>query len=144
MVAGAHADGFAIAQLGDVMRMDALDGEGDDAAAAVEIGGTEQGDALHLGQPLEGVGREVALVGAHALHADSGEVLHRRAEADGFRGGRRARLELVGQLVPGGAVAFDTRDHVAAAQEGPHRLEQLAAPCSSPMVGPSALWPVQA
>jgi hypothetical protein len=52
------------------------------------------------------------------------EVIDGGAEADGAGDVRRAGLELVRQLVVGGLLEGDRRDHVAAALVGRHRLEQ--------------------
>ena len=57
----------------------------------------------------------------------SREVVDGRAEADRLGDRRRARFELVGQLVPGGRLQLHGGDHVAAGQERLHRLEDLAA-----------------
>ena len=65
-------------------------------------------------------------MGVDVLHAERAEVVHGGAQADGFGDGRRARLELPGQLVRGEALEGDGADHVAAAQEGGHGFEQLA------------------
>ena len=66
------------------------------------------------------------LVGADAVDAEVLDPVHRRPQPDrlGDLGG--AGLELVGQVGPGGLVLADRADHVAAADEGRHRLEQLA------------------
>ena len=64
---------------------------------------------------------------AHLVHAQLAQVVHGRAQAHGLGGGRGAGLELVGQLVPGRALALDARDHVPAAQERRHLLQQLPA-----------------
>ena len=54
------------------------------------------------------------------------EVVDRGAEADRLGDRRRARLELPRHLVGGEAVDGDVADHLAAAEERRHRLEQLA------------------
>ncbi len=58
-------------------------------------------------------------VEAHPLHP-----VDRRAERDAAGDVRGARLELVGQLVPGGLLEGDGRDHVAPALPGRHGLEE--------------------
>ncbi len=110
----------------DVVRVHSVDRERDDAAAPVGVGGPEHADALHVGQPLERVGGELALVGADVLHPEPGQVVDRRAKPHALGDRRGAGLELPGQLVPGRGVELHLRDHVAAAEERPHRLEQLA------------------
>ena len=67
------------------------------------------------------------LVGADRVHADCLDVVDRGAEADGLDDGRRAGLELPRQVVRGEAVEADVADHLAAAEERRHRVEQLVA-----------------
>ena len=55
------------------------------------------------------------------------EVVDGGAQADGRRDVRRAGLELVGDLVEGGVPQVHGADHLAAAHEGRHGLEELAA-----------------
>ena len=105
VVAGAHADVLAVEELGDVVRVHAVDLEGDHAAARVGVGRAETRDAGDLGEPLERVGGQLALVCADALHAERGEVVDGGAEPDGLGDRRRAGLELPRQLVPGRALA---------------------------------------
>jgi hypothetical protein len=54
-------------------------------------------------------------------------VVDSRAEAHSVRDVGRARLELVGKLVPGRPLHRDGTDHLATEVERRHRLEQLAA-----------------
>ena len=62
-------------------------------------------------------------------HADALEEVDGRAEADHLDDRRRAGLELGRQLGGGEAVEAHVGDHVAAAEERRHRVEQrLAAP----------------
>ena len=65
---------------------------------------------------------------AHALHAETRQVLAGRRQADRLGDGRGARLELHRQLVPRRGLELDGGDHVAAGEERRHALEQLAAP----------------
>ena len=59
--------------------------------------------------------------------ADVEDVVDRCTEADRLGDRRRARLELVRELVPRRALHGDGADHLAAEIERRHRLEQLAA-----------------
>ena len=127
VVAGTDRDAVAVQDLGDVVRVDAREVERDDAAA--EPGGRAVDlDAGHLAREhLERVGDELALVVAQPVHAQR-------------RGGSRpptpspiwAEMSGVpasnfhGIVVPLGAAEVDLADHVAAAHERGHRLEQLA------------------
>ncbi len=73
---------LAVAELSDVVGVDALQLEAHHAAAPVRVCGPEDAQALDLGQALQRVGGQVALVGADVVHADSGEVVDRGAQAD--------------------------------------------------------------
>jgi hypothetical protein len=105
--------------------MDAVDRKRDHAPALLRVQRSEDPDSLHLGQALERIRGELLLVGADAVHADRRQVVHGGAQAHALGDRRGARLELPGQLVPGRGVELDLGDHVAAAQERPHRFEQL-------------------
>ena len=63
---------------------------------------------------------------ADRVHAEGGDVVDRGAEPDGLGDRRRAGLELPGDLVGREAVDGDLGDHLAAAHERGHGLEQLA------------------
>ena len=53
MVAGAHRDAVAVEDLGDVVGVDAVELEGEDAAAVLARRGPEQAQAGDLGEPLD-------------------------------------------------------------------------------------------
>ena len=61
------------------------------------------------------------------LESDRLEIVDRKAEAVRLGNGRRARLEFMRQLAPGGLVDADGIDHVSAEQERFHRAQQLTA-----------------
>ena len=127
VVAGADRDPVAVEDLGHVVRVDARQVERDDAAAQVRVERAVQLDARDLArQDLERVGHELALVLADGVHAELHEVLRRDAQPDRVADGRRARLELPGDLVELAPPQVDLADHLAAGQERRHRLEQLA------------------
>src|SRR5829696_5087836 len=75
-----------------------------------------------------GVGGQVALVRDDVVDPERGEPLDRGAEPGGLGERRRAGLELPGQRVPARLLPVDRRDHVPAAEERRHLLEQLAPP----------------
>ena len=78
-------------------------------------------------QALERVGDELALVGAHVLHADALQEVDRGAEADGLGDVRRAGLELRRALRPARLLDGDRGDHVPAGEERRHGVQQLGA-----------------
>ena len=80
---------------------------------------------ISRGQRLERVGDEVDLVGTNGVHPEIAEVFRRDAEPDRIADGRRARLELPGDVVEVAPPEVDLADHLAARQERRHRLEQL-------------------
>ena len=84
----------------------------------------EAGDGL---QALDGVAGDVARVLPHGVHPEPGQVVDGGAEADRLGDRHGARLEARGRLGELGLVVADAGDHVPAAEERRHRLEQLAA-----------------
>src|SRR5207253_1057426 len=66
VVAGTYAHAAAVHQLGHVVRVDALEDERHQAAAAVRVWRTERAKARDLGAALEHVGGQPALVRACA------------------------------------------------------------------------------
>ena len=57
VVPGPYGDAVAVEDLGDVVGVDAVHREGDDSAAVVARGRSEDGQAGHLCDPFERVGR---------------------------------------------------------------------------------------
>jgi hypothetical protein len=126
MVPRADTDAAAIGQLGDVVWVHPLDRERHQPTARLCLRGTGDAQAGDIPEALQRVSGQRALVRAHAIHADLAQVLDCRAQADGLRDRRRAGLELVWELVPGGRLEVDRGDHVAAGQKRPHSLQDLA------------------
>jgi hypothetical protein len=89
VVARADGDALPPEDLRDVVRVDALDVEGDDPAAALRRGRTVDADAVDLADTAERVLGELVLVRLDRLEADLVQVVDRGAEADGLREGRR-------------------------------------------------------
>jgi hypothetical protein len=127
VVARAHADAARADDLRDVVRVDALDGEGEDRAAGRRVGGAVQRDAVQVADAVHGVGDEVELVGADAVHPDLAEPVHGGAEADDLRDGRRAGLELRRDLGEAHALLRHGGDHVPAAEQRRQRVERRLA-----------------
>ena len=94
-------------------------------AAGLRVPGPVDRDPVHLGEGVEHVARQLHLVGADRVEAHAGEVVGGRADADRLGDRRRPRLELPRQLGPRGSGGGDVGDHLAAAQEGLHALQDV-------------------
>src|SRR4051812_24716603 len=92
---GAHRDALLVEQLGDVVGVNALDGEGD-RGATVDRGGrpddAQIGDGL---QTLERVRGERLLVLADVVEPESRDVVDGGTECDRLGDHRRTGLEAV-------------------------------------------------
>ena len=107
VIAGAHRDAVAVQQGRDVMRVGALHREAEHAAAVLRL--AEHAQALDLRQPGQRMVGQRRLVRRDGVEADRLHVVDRRAEADRLQDRRRAGLELVRHLGPGGALEADRR-----------------------------------
>ncbi len=65
------------------------------------------------------------LVRGNVGHADLRQIIHRRAETDGFRDGGSPGFEFVRNRIRAEGTQFDFLDHVAAAQKWRHGFQQL-------------------
>src|SRR4051794_15330914 len=108
------------------MRMDLTEVERDDSGAALCWGPVEP-DVRNFRQAAQCVRGELVLVSLDCLESDRLEIVDRKAGAVRLGNGRRARLEFMRQLAPGGLVDADGIDHVSAEQERFHRAQQLSA-----------------
>src|SRR5665213_586648 len=126
VMAGADTDALLVEDLRDVMGVHVTECERDHARAIRSSRRWSKDRELFegVGQGCDGVRGERALVLGDRFEANRFQVVHRRTEPYRFgdRGG--ACLELPGDLVGGEAVEPDVRDHLAAAEERWHRLEQ--------------------
>ena len=129
MVAGSYAHGVFVEHLADVVGVDAVEEERDGAAADRRVERSEDPERVGeaLGERVERVAREPHLVVAHRGHAERGHVVDGGAEADRLGDRLRARFELPRHVVGGEAVEADVADHLAAAEERRHLLEQRLA-----------------
>ena len=118
--------------------MHVLELETDDSGSAIGRR-PEDAQAGNLTELLHRADDELVLVRLDRLETDLGDVVERDAEPVRLGDRGRARLELVGQLVPAGAVERDRADHLAAEVERLHLLEQLTA---APQ-GSGARWAAQ-
>ena len=84
VVAGPDADAVLVEHLGEVMGVEVAEGEGQHAAPLGRHAGTVDGElgAEALRERPEGVGGEGDLVLADSLHAEPGQVVDRRSDAD--------------------------------------------------------------
>ena len=103
--------------------MRGIEREGEDAAAILR--GTEQCQARHLGEARGGVVDQGAFMRLDRRHADGGDVVDRRMQADRFDDGGRAGLELRGHRRPFGFLEGDVADHVAATEHRRHAVKQF-------------------
>ncbi len=104
--------------------MDALDRKRDDAGAP-RGRRAEQGQPLDIAERLKGILGDLALVGAHSVHAQRAQVIDSGSEPDHLGDRLRAGFELPGQVVISRALDADGPDHVPAGHERVHSLEQL-------------------
>ncbi len=148
VVSGADADPALVEHLREVVRVNALVGEGDHPAAHGQVVGAVDRDAVAvaLTEAVDGVGRQRHLVLADRVHARAPRGSRWRpssptASAMGMVPGLELPRHVVGQP----AVEADVADHLAAPEERRHRFEELrpgpqGRRCRS---GPSILWPVK-
>ena len=145
MVAGPDGDAVAVEDLRDVVRVDALHLEGDDAAAIVARGRPEDGQARDLGDALEGVGGELGLGGVDGGQPELIDPANRGAEPDRLADRRGAALELGGQVGPGDQLLVTFRIIEPPPMKGGISSSSSRRPKSAPMpVGPYILWAVRA
>ena len=104
VVAGTHHDAVLVEEGGEVARVHRGVREGHERRARMPLRrvGPVEAQAAHLAHPAVEVGAQLLLVGLHLVHAQAGEVVHRRAQPDGLRDGGGARLEAVGRRRVGG------------------------------------------
>ena len=124
VMAGAHRDALAIQQRRHVVRMRPIQRERHHAAAILRP--AQDVHALDRVEPRQRVIDQRCLMRGDRVVADRLHVIDRRLQSDAFQDRRRARLELVRHLGPGGTLVRHRRDHLAAAEERRHRVEQLA------------------
>src|SRR5690348_18394316 len=109
MVSRADADPVLVENRGDVVRVDVAVRERDDAGtvASRARAGAIHGHALDLGEAFDRRRRERLFVLGDAIESDALEIADRRGEPYRPLHVRRARLELVRDLVVRGVVVPD-------------------------------------
>ena len=126
MVASADRDAFGIEGGGNVVRVDAVDDEGDDATAVVTAR-PEGADALEFVEAGERITGEGAVVIPNGVQTHALEVAECGCETDRLGDGGGARFEAHGDFGVGRPFDFDGVDHLSPTEEGRHRLEQVLA-----------------
>ena len=130
----------------DVVRVHAVDDEGDALPRGSRSVGPERRAPRPIGQAVEQRVGERLLVGRDAIHAERGEVVDGGAQADGLGGHRHAGLEPLRRRrrrssPPSGRSRSSSRRSGTAAW----RRAARARPHSTPTpLGPSILWPEKA
>ena len=84
----------------------------------------DQPHAGHAVQAVSGVIEQIGFAGGYALQADGGQVINRRTQRDGLPDRRRAGLEFRRNRRISRFFETHRQDHVAAALERLHLLEQ--------------------
>ena len=121
MMARTHGDAFLIEQGGQIMRMHAIDQEGDHRHLFARLADDAQaGNRAHR---FGGMDEQFVFTRGHALEADRLDVIERRTEADKAGDVRRAGFELVRRIGKRGALEAHFTDHLAAAEEWRHRIK---------------------
>ena len=75
-------------------------------------------------EPFEQVAGELSFPGLNRLQTDGLQIANRGPHAHCFADGWGAGLKFVGQARPAAVVQVDVLNHLAAAEEGRHRLKQ--------------------
>src|SRR5207249_5635659 len=121
---GAAGDSFAVEDLRHIVRVDALDVEGDDPRTPVG-GRAVSFDPRQLREPLERVGRELVLVLFDRVEATVGYVVDSSCETDRLGDRLGPSLELGRHVAPARVLEPNAADHVAAEVEWLHFLQEL-------------------
>src|SRR5262249_37706248 len=118
MMSGPDGDALGVEQRGDVMRVQALDGECHHGPAVDGHRRTVHSYPGDSSESLERLAGERPLVLADSFHAELLQVFDRRGQPYRLGDRRCARLEPPGEVVPLGAIDPDLLDHLAAAAAG--------------------------
>ena len=123
MGAGAHSDALPVDYGRDIVRMRALQLEGDHRSFAASR--ADQTQRIDFTQPSLCVGQKVVFMPGDALLSDRIDVVDRGAKADRLHDRRRARLEFVRRIAVGDPIPGNFADHLAAAIVGSHRHQMV-------------------
>ena len=124
----ARPDVHAVAgqDLADIMGMDALHGEGDDAVVLLRLIRADDVDVGHVRHARQRPLRQGQLLPVHGLEAHGLHIVDGGVEPRRAGGVDGAGLKLVGQLREHRALPADGLDHFAAGEERGHLLQQGA------------------
>src|SRR5215212_9856437 len=117
-MAAPYGYALLVQELGEVVRMNVRQEEGDEARSVLL--GAVDGDIPNLGEPPVSVLSQPPLVLPNVVHPQSVEVVHGRPEPHDLGYVHSPGLELVGQLVPGRVLEVDLPDHLPSAKERVH------------------------
>ena len=123
MGAGPHGNAAPVDHHRDVMGVNALKLEGENAALVRCI--TDDAQRIDLAQPLRGISGKIGLMCSNRGTAEIIHIIERVTEADRLHDGRRTRFETMRRLVLGDIVFGDVEDHLAAALERPHLAQPV-------------------
>ena len=126
MMSVSNCDPVPVDEVRQILRMDAFNRKTDNWSPLRRFG-TVNRQAGDFGESQKCVGHEIGVVDLNGREANLGHKVDCRAERDGLGDGDRAGLELRWQPRPRRMVPKDLADHVPAAEERVHRLEQRAA-----------------
>src|SRR5204862_4941982 len=124
MMAGADRDMLLVQYGADVVRMNPLDREADDAG---RILGAEQAHRIEAAQGVARLADQGGLVGADRAEADAVDIVDRRVQADNADDVRSPRLEPGRGRGVGGAMEGHPVDHRSGARRVRLRLEDPGA-----------------
>ena len=134
---GAPSDGDALTveQGAQVIGVQAVDHEGDDADFVG--GGADDADPRQGAEGVVGVGDQGAFVGGDGVRADGVDPIQGDAESNAARDVRGAGFEFVRQSVVGRAVKGNALNHFPASRQGGMASRSSRRPQTNPMpVGP--------
>ena len=118
VVTRADGDAEVVEERAHVAGVSALEVEGDERG-----GRTIDGKARQRAEAIEGTMHKSGLVSANGVHTQSSDIVEGTSRGDGADVVGRTRLELIGQLIEGGASEADTGYHLATALIGRHLLQ---------------------
>src|SRR5690606_12771314 len=122
VVAGANGDVLFVQDGPEIVRVNAVEREADDAGAVV---GPEQAHVVHPSQRLAKLRDQRGLVGVDRVEADAGDVVASGGEPDRLDDGGRAGLEALRRGGVSGLLESHALDHRTATLPRGHRGEEV-------------------
>lgn len=118
VMAATQGEALGIGELGEVVRMRALERESDERATVRHR--AEDAQPFDLAHALQGILRELGVMIEDGLPSDALQVVDGCTEHDGASDVRSACLKARGAILERAAAELDTQDHLAAAMPGRH------------------------